>query len=141
MAEVLSPPAPAAERESAGAGAKKQKDGKASKRRRRRTSGPPPAVNEPLAFITFVASFPVASELDGVVASFTSHGAMVDVDLPQGGVLHCYIPLTAMGDPPPTKARQVLARGERRRFVLVGLDPPRRVAELALAGSPVPVPG
>jgi hypothetical protein len=37
-----------------------------------------------------------------------------------------------MGDPPPTKARQVLTRGERRPFVLTALDPPRRVAELAL---------
>ncbi len=66
------------------------------------------------------------------MVSFTSHGAMVDVSLPGGGVLHCYIPLTAMGTPPPTKARQVLKKGEVRPFVLAGLDPPRRVAELAL---------
>jgi hypothetical protein len=58
---------------------------------------------------------------------------MVDVSLPGPGrgVLHCYIPLTAMGDPPPTKARHALKKGEVRRFVLAGLDPPRRVAELA----------
>ncbi|MGH9100144.1 MAG: hypothetical protein ACRDV8_07940, partial [Acidimicrobiales bacterium] len=99
---------------------------------RRRSASPPPAVNEPLAFITFVATYPLERELEGEVVSFTSHGAMVDVDLPGGGVLHAYIPLTAMGDPPPTKARQVLTRGERRQFVLVTLDPPRRVAELAL---------
>jgi len=66
------------------------------------------------------------------VVSFTSHGAMVDVPLPGGGALHCYIPLTAMGTPPPTKAREVLKKGEIRPFVLAGLDPPRRVAELAL---------
>ena len=65
--------------------------------------------------------------------SFTSHGAMVDVPMPGGGELHCYIPLTAMGTPPPTKARQVLKKGEVRSFVLAGLDPPRRVAELAIA--------
>jgi hypothetical protein len=94
-------------------------------------------VNEPLAFITFVANYSLQSEIEGEVVSFTSHGAMVDVDLPGGGLLHCYIPLAAMGDPPPAKARQVLSRGERRRFVLVGLDPPRRVAELALPGVPV----
>jgi len=57
---------------------------------------------------------------------------MVDVDLPDGGSLHCYIPLSAMGDPPPTKARQMLAKGEVRPFVLSSLDPPRRVAELSL---------
>ncbi len=99
---------------------------------KRKRSTPPPAVNEPLAFINFVAAFAVGSTIDGEVVSFTSHGAMVDVPLPAGGVLHCYIPLTAMGSPPPTKARQVLKRGEVRPFVLAGLDPPRRVAELTL---------
>ena len=93
---------------------------------------PPPAVNEPLTFINFVAAFPVGSTIQGEVVSFTSHGAMVDVPLPGGGALHCYIPLTAMGTPPPTKARQVLKKGEVRPFVLAGLDPPRRVAELAI---------
>ncbi len=99
---------------------------------RKKRSAPPPAVNEPLDFINFVAAFTVGSTIDGEVVSFTSHGAMVDVSLPSGGVLHCYIPLSAMGTPPPTKARQVLKKGEVRPFVLAGLDPPRRVAELAL---------
>ena len=40
-----------------------------------------------------------------------------------------------MGSPPPNKARQVLKKGEVRPFVLAGLDPPRRVAELALPSS------
>jgi hypothetical protein len=57
------------------------------------------------------------------------------VALPEGGLLHCYIPLSAMGTPPPTKAREVLTKGVVRSFMLAGLDPPRRVAELAL---PVP---
>ena len=99
-------------------------------------SSPPPAVNEPLAFINFVATYPVGSTLDGEVVSFTSHGAMVDVALPDGGRLHCYIPLSAMGTPPPTKARELLNKGEVRTFVLAGLDPPRRVAELSLPLPP-----
>jgi hypothetical protein len=103
----------------------------------RRAASPPPAVNEPLAFITFVATYPVGTTIEGEVVSFTSHGAMVDVALPDGGVLHCYIPLSAMGDPAPTKARQVLAKGSVRPFVLSSLDPPRRVAELALPAPPV----
>jgi Zc3h12a-like Ribonuclease NYN domain len=103
-------------------------DGRAEQKR----SAPLPAVNEPLAFIHFVAAFSVGSTIEGQVVSFTSHGAMVDVPLPGGGALHCYIPLTAMGTPPPNKARQVLKKGEVRPFVLAGLDPPRRVAELAL---------
>jgi Zc3h12a-like Ribonuclease NYN domain len=97
---------------------------------------PPPAVNEPLSFINFVAAFPVGSTVEGEVVSFTSHGAMVDVSLPDGGFLHCYIPLSAMGDPAPIKARQVMTKGEVRPFVLSGLDPPRRVAELALPAPP-----
>jgi transcriptional accessory protein Tex/SPT6 len=103
---------------------------------KRRSSTPPPAVNEPLAFITFVATYPVGTTLEGEVVSFTSHGAMVDVALPDGGSLHCYIPLSAMGDPPPTKARQMLTKGEVRLFVLSSLDPPRRVAELSLPAPP-----
>ena len=104
-------------------------------RTRKRRSVPPPAVNEPLAFINFVAAYAVGSTVEGEVVSFTSHGAMVDVSLPDSGVLHCYIPLSAMGTPPPTKARQVLTKGEVRPFVLAGLDPPRRVAELSLPAS------
>jgi ribosomal protein S1 len=104
---------------------------------KRRTASPPPAVNEPLSFITFVATYPVGTTVEGEVVSFTSHGAMVDVVLPDGGYLHCYIPLSAMGDPPPTKARQVLTKGEVRPFVLSSLDPPRRVAELSLPVPPV----
>jgi len=106
--------------------------GVAAKPRRRRRTEPPPAVNEPLAFINFVAANPLGSAVEGVVASFTSHGAMVEVPLPEGGVLHCYAPLTGLGVPPPRAAREVLRRGERRQFTLVGLDPPRRMAELAL---------
>jgi hypothetical protein len=123
-AEVLTPEAP-----------------EEAKRRQapKRGSGlPPPAVNDPLAFIRFVANHSLGNELEGAVVSFTSHGAMVDVDLPQAGVLHCYIPLRAMGDPAPRKAREVLTRGQRRPFVLVGLDPPRRMAELA---TPEMAPG
>lgn len=103
---------------------------------RRRSATPPPAVNAPLSFITFVATYPVGTTVEGEVVSFTSHGAMVDVALPDGGSLHCYIPLSAMGDPPPTKARQVLTKGTVRPFVLSSLDPPRRVAELSLPEPP-----
>jgi hypothetical protein len=102
------------------------------KGKRRRRADPPPAVNEPLAFITFVAAHPLGSTFEGVVASFTSHGAMVEVALPGDGVLHCYAPLAGLGAPAPRAAREVLTRGEHRQFSLVGLDPPRRMAELAL---------
>jgi len=107
-----------------------------SKAKKKHGKPPPPAVNEPLAFINFVAAYNVGNTVEGRVVSFTSHGAMVDVPLPEGGALHCYIPLTAMGSPPPTKARQVLKKGDVRLFVLSGLDAPRRVAELTLPTPP-----
>jgi hypothetical protein len=106
------------------------------KHSKKHAPSPLPAVNAPLAFINFVAAYPIGSTVDGEVVSFTSHGAMVDVTLPEGGSLHCYIPLTAMGTPPPTKAREVLTKGVVRSFVLASLDPPRRVAELALPVAP-----
>jgi hypothetical protein len=108
-------------------------NGASAKAKRRRRVAPPPAVNEPLAFINFVAEHPLGSVIEGVVASFTSHGAMIDVALDGGGVLHCYAPLAGLGSPAPRAARDVLTRGERRAFTLVSLDPPRRMAELALA--------
>ncbi len=106
------------------------------KQTKKNSASPLPAVNEPLAFINFVAAFSVGSTVEGEVVSFTSHGAMVDVPLPEGGALHCYIPLSAMGTPPPTKAREVLTKGVTRSFVLSGLDPPRRVAELMVPPAP-----
>lgn len=112
-------------------------DGAAAKGKRRRRVQPPQAVNEPLAFITFIAAHPLGSTVEGVVMSFTSHGAMVDVELGDGGVLHCYAPLAGLANPPPRAARELLTRGERREFVLVSLDPPRRMAELALPDAGV----
>jgi Zc3h12a-like ribonuclease protein len=100
--------------------------------KRKPRQAPPAAVNAPLSFINFVAAYPIGSIVPGEVISFTSHGAMVDVPVPDSTSLHCYIPLTAMGTPPPAKARQVLKKGETRQFVLTALDAPRRVAELAI---------
>ena len=114
---------------------------------RRKRGGPPAPVNEALPFITFAAEHPLGSSVEGEVTSFTSHGAMVDVKLAGGESLHCYVPLSRLADPPPRRAREVLQRGERRMFVLVGLDPARRAAELgitelvAAGGHPDPEEG
>jgi hypothetical protein len=102
-------------------------------RKRRRGRGPttPPSepVNEPLPFITFVDAHKQGTEVDGEVERFSSHGAFVDVD---GAT--CYVPLSAMGSPPPRAAREVLKQGETRTFVVQSFDPPRRGIELALPG-------
>ncbi|MGH9093972.1 MAG: NYN domain-containing protein, partial [Acidimicrobiales bacterium] len=101
-----------------------------SPRRRRRKTGEPPAdpVNEPLAFITFIAAHPLGTEVTGVVDSFSSHGAFVDAD-----GARCYVPLSGIGDPPPRSAREVLGKkGDEHVFAVQALDPLRRGVELAL---------
>ncbi len=100
------------------------------KRRHRRTAAPPAEpVNEPLTFIEFVAKYPLGSEVEGEVDSFSSHGAFVDA-----GGARCYVPLSGLGEPPPRAAREVVKKGERRSFVIQALDPARRGIELALPG-------
>ncbi|HZN14905.1 MAG TPA: hypothetical protein VFB78_11585 [Acidimicrobiales bacterium] len=109
-----------------------------TRRRRRGPVGPPSEpVNEPLIFIDFVGNHPLGSQVEGLVDEFTSHGAFVMID----GV-RCYLPLTAMGDPPPRSARELMKKGETRTFVVQAFDPPRRGVEIALpafvhvAGAP-----
>lgn len=95
--------------------------------------GPRPlAVNDPLAFVSFIAAHPLGDELEGEVEGYTSHGAVVTV-----GEMRCYVPLANLGHPPPRSAREILKRNEQRTFVLTALDPQRRGAELALPGVAV----
>jgi hypothetical protein len=113
----------------------------ARKRRRRRKSGEAPSepVNDPLAFISFIASYRPGDEVEGLVEEFSSHGAYVSA-----GGARCYLPLSAMGNPPPRSAREALRKGEARTFVVQAFDPMRRGIELAIpgfahpAGSPTP---
>jgi hypothetical protein len=88
-----------------------------------------PTLNEPLTFIEFIAAHKLGSQVEGVVESFASHGAFVEID-----EARCYIPLSAMGEPPPRSAREVLRKGEARAFVVQALDAARRGIELALPG-------
>ena len=112
--------------------------GGGGKRKRRRRKGKGggngdvanlPTVNEPLTFIQFIADHQPGASVEGEIESFASHGAFVLV-----GDARCYVPLSAMGDPPPRSAREVLNRGETRTFVVQALDAPRRGIELALPG-------
>ena len=57
-------------------------------------------VNDLLPFLDFVEHHPVGSSVNGVVESYSSHGAYVRV-----GDLRGYVPLRLMGDPPPRSAR------------------------------------
>jgi Zc3h12a-like ribonuclease protein/S1 RNA binding family protein len=84
-------------------------------------------LNEPLAFIQFVSDHHAADVVIGTVESFSSHGAYVRVD-----AALCYVPLKAMGDPAPRRARDVLTIGEQREFIIETIDAPRRGIDLSL---------
>jgi hypothetical protein len=88
-------------------------------------------VNDEEAFDTFVAAFKVRSHVDGTVLAFTSHGAVIKVEVSGVGI-ECYAPNSGLGTPPPLRARDVLKRNEVRRFRLTSLDKERRIPELTL---------
>jgi hypothetical protein len=94
-----------------------------------RKAATPQAANDPMTFISFIADHPLGDEIEAVVETFSSHGAVVRV-----GELRAYVPLAGLGDPAPRAARGILHKGETRRFVVTALDPYRRGVELALPG-------
>jgi Zc3h12a-like Ribonuclease NYN domain/S1 RNA binding domain len=85
--------------------------------------------NEALPFIEFIADHPVGSQVDATVERFSSHGAYV-----LAGDARGYVPLRNLARPAPRSAREVLNLGERRRFVVIAIDAPRRGIDLALPG-------
>ncbi len=90
------------------------------------------ALNEPLIYAAFVIDHPLGSVVDGTVESFSSHGAYVTV-----GQVRCYVPLKALGNPPPRSAREVVKVGETRPFVVERFNPNRRGIDLSLADAGV----
>ena len=105
-----------------------------SKRRRpRRGQQPAEPINDPATFLKFVIDYRPGAEVEGTIDTFASHGAFVLV-----GDVRCYAPLVGLGNPPPTRARDVLAQGEVRTFVVQAIDAPRRGIELSLPEFAVP---
>jgi hypothetical protein len=120
-ASALQPDAPKRRRRRGGRGrsAASKDDNKAE----------PEAVNEPASFLQFVIDHRLGTEVEGTVEAFASHGAFVNV-----GSVRCYVPLSAMGNPQPSRARDVLTKDETRTFVVQAVDAPRRGIELGLPG-------
>jgi hypothetical protein len=90
-------------------------------------------VNPEVDFGLFTSAQRIGSKFDGEVTAFTSHGAVIKVTLKTGQQIECYAPTTGLGTPVPQRARDVLKRGDKRRFSLVKVDVERRIAELALS--------
>jgi hypothetical protein len=89
-------------------------------------------VNPEADFTLFKNTYRVGSRVAGEVKAFTSHGAVIKVQLKGDKQVECYAPTTSLGTPAPARARDVLKRGDQRTFRLVNVDSDRRIAELAL---------
>ena len=89
-------------------------------------------VNPEADFTLFKSTYRIGSRVQGEVTAFTSHGAVIKVELKGGKQVECYAPTTSLGTPAPARARDVLKRGDQRTFRLVTVDSERRIAELAL---------
>jgi hypothetical protein len=90
-------------------------------------------VNPEADFTLFTHTYRVGANVPGEVTAFTSHGAVIKVQLKGGKQVECYAPTMSLGTPAPARARDVLKRGDQRSFRLVTVDRERRIAELALA--------
>ena len=91
------------------------------------------SVNDLLPFLDFVEHHPISSSVNGVVESYSSHGAYVTV-----GDIRGYVPLRLMGDAPPRSAREVMRIGDAVTLVVTSFAPARRSVELAV---PAMAPG
>jgi len=89
-------------------------------------------VNPEEAFVAFVKAVKIGGRVEGEVMAFTSHGAVITATLKNGTTFECYAPTTNLGTPAPTRARDVLKRGDKRAFTLITVDSERRIAELGL---------
>ena len=120
-------------KKAAGTPAAKAAGESSGRSRRRRSGGGGGAslepVNSPADFLRFITTHQPGAVVEAEVAEFTSHGSYMVVD-----DVRCYLPLKSMGDPPPRSAREVLALGEIRPFIVQEYDAPRRGIVLALPG-------
>lgn len=91
---------------------------------KRRSSTPDP-VNSPGDFLSFISEHQPGDTVTGTVVEFSSHGAYVDVDGTKA-----YLPLKALADPPPNRARDYMSMGEKLTLEVEGYDPPLRSVDL-----------
>ena len=84
-------------------------------------------VNDVLPFLDFVEHHPVGSSVNGVVDSYSSHGAYISIADVRG-----YVPLRLMSDPPPRSAREVMRVGDAVTLVVISFAPARRSVDLAV---------
>ena len=87
--------------------------------------------NDPATWRTFKADFPVGSTIAAQVDRFSSHGAYGSVD-----DVVVYLPNRLLGDPAPSKARDVLELGATVDFVIHRYDDERHGVDAGLIEVP-----
>ncbi|MEQ8840453.1 MAG: hypothetical protein RIB98_05700 [Acidimicrobiales bacterium] len=86
--------------------------------------------NDPALWKTFKSDFPVGSTIAAKVDRFSSHGAYGSVD-----DVVVYLPNRLLGDPPPTKARDVLDLDDTVDFVIHRYDDERKGIDAGLIAT------
>jgi hypothetical protein len=115
-----------------GSNDKGSRDKGSSRSRRQSSASASEGRNDPALWTTFRNDFPVGSTIAARVERFSSHGAYGSVD-----DVVVYLPNRLLGDPPPTKARDVLEVGSTMDFVVHRYDDERKGIDAGL----IPVDG
>jgi len=93
------------------------------------TASRPHMVNDLLPFLGFVEQHPVGTTAQGVVDSYSSHGAYVSLGEARG-----YVPLRLMAEQAPRSAREMMKLGDTVDLVVVSFNPTRRSIDLCVPG-------
>jgi hypothetical protein len=104
-----------------GASGEAAKEGTSSRKGRGPKKRQLEELNSPMDFLGFVAKHSIGDEVEAVVERFSSHGCYVRAVGAQ-----CYLPSSAMGDPPPNRARDVVSLGQTAIVKVESLDSDRR---------------
>ncbi|MCP3993117.1 MAG: S1 RNA-binding domain-containing protein, partial [Actinomycetia bacterium] len=84
-------------------------------------------LNDARSFISFITSHSIGDELEAEVERFSSHGCYL-----RATSARCYLPSRAMGDPPPSRARDVVSIGQRIIVKVESIDSDRRGINVTL---------
>ncbi len=84
-------------------------------------------LNSARDFMLFVTQHSIGDDVSGVVDRFSSHGCYLFASSAQ-----CYLPSSAMGDPPPSKARDVVSLGQTVIVRVESIDSDRRGINVVL---------
>ena len=84
-------------------------------------------LNDARAFIGFISAHSLGDDVEATVERFSSHGCYLRV-----GQARCYLPSKAMGDPPPSRARDVVSQDQTVIVKVESLDSDRRGINVSL---------